>query len=460
MQLYFKISFLILLSFFSSVNTFGQNEDGKIRILFIFDGSNSMNAQWGNSSKITIAKQLMIQTIDSLKMLENVELALRMYGHQTRIVPGKQDCSDTKLEVPFADAKENHIHIINKIRSLEPKGTTPIARSLEYSADDFPDCENCRNIIILLTDGIEACDEDPCAVAIALKEKKIKLKPFVIGLGLDTSYLSQFQCIGEFLSAEDKDSFKSVIKFVISQALNNTTLQVNLNNIRNLPEETNVTMSFYNDKNDKLLHTYMHTINRLQNPDTIALDPLYTYKLVVHTVPEVIVEGIKVIPGKHNIINANTPMGELNLKIQGSIDQYTGLNCLVKTTEESTIINVHKMNTIKQYLVGEYDIEILTLPRIKFDNVKINQSQITDITIPHYGTVELNKSIGPAALFLKKDGKNIWLYDFNKEMTIESLNIQPGKYVISFRNIRSKSTAHTIIKEFTIASGQNININL
>ena len=210
MQLYFKLSFLILLSFFSSVNTIGQNEDGKIRILFIFDGSNSMNAQWGNSSKITIAKQLMIQTIDSLKMLENVELALRMYGHQTRIVPGKQDCSDTKLEVPFADAKENHFSIINKIRSLEPKGTTPIARSLEYSADDFPDCENCRNIIILLTDGIEACDEDPCAVAIALKEKKIKLKPFVIGLGLDTSYLSQFQCIGEFLSAEDKESFKSV----------------------------------------------------------------------------------------------------------------------------------------------------------------------------------------------------------------------------------------------------------
>ena len=94
--------------------------------------------------------------------------------------------------------------------------------------------KNCRNIIILLTDGIEACDEDPCAVAIALKEKNIKLKPFVIGLGLDTSYLSQFQCIGEFLSAEDKDSFKSVLKFVISQALNNTTVQVNLNNIRNL----------------------------------------------------------------------------------------------------------------------------------------------------------------------------------------------------------------------------------
>ena len=37
--------------------------------------------------------------------------------------------------------------------------------------------------------------------------------------------------VGEFLSAENEDSFKSVLKFVISQALNNTTAQINLNNI-------------------------------------------------------------------------------------------------------------------------------------------------------------------------------------------------------------------------------------
>ena len=460
MHLYFKISLLLILSFYSSVNGISQNEDGKIRILFIFDGSNSMNSQWGNSSKIIIAKRLMIKTIDSLKMLENVEIALRMYGHQTKISPGKQDCSDTKLEVPFANAKENYIKIINKIRALKPKGTTPIARSLEYSAEDFPDCENCKNIIILLTDGIEACDEDPCAVAIALKEKNIKLKPFIIGLGLDTSYISKFQCIGEFLSAENQDSFKSVLKFVINQALNNTTVQINLNNLKNLPKETNVTMSFYNDKNDKLLYTYMHTLNRFQNPDTIALDPLYTYKLIVHTVPEVIVRGIKLIPGKHNIINADSPMGELNLKIQGSLNQYITFNCLVKTNKESSIINVHKMNTTKKYLVGNYDLEILTLPRIKFDNVKINQSQITEIIIPNSGNVEVNKSNGPAALFLKKDGQNIWLYDFDDNMTIENLNIQPGNYFISFRNIKSESTANTIIKEFRIDSRKNIKINL
>ena len=46
MHLYFKISLLILLSFYDSVNGMSQNEDDKIRILFIFDGSNSMNSQW------------------------------------------------------------------------------------------------------------------------------------------------------------------------------------------------------------------------------------------------------------------------------------------------------------------------------------------------------------------------------------------------------------------------------
>ena len=383
---YFKTLLFISLALLS-FNKNAQESDGKIRILFIFDGSNSMNAQWENSSKISIAKRLMIQTMDSLRSLENVELALRIYGHQTKILPGKQDCSDTKLEVPFANANDNYQNIINEIRRLQPKGTTPIARSLEYSAEDFPLCDDCRNIIILITDGIEACDEDPCAVALALKEKNIKLKPFVIGLGLDTSYLSQFQCIGEFLSAENEDSFKSVLKFVISQALNNTTAQINLNNINSLPKETNVTMSLYNSFNGQLLHTFIHTLNRYSNPDTLSLDPLYTYKLVVHTVPEVILDSIKLIPGKHTTINVKSPLGKLNLKISGNDNPYIGINCLIKNKSENNILNVQKMNSSNRYLVGEYDLEILTLPRIYFENISVKQSLSTEITIPLYGSI-------------------------------------------------------------------------
>ena len=77
-----------------------------------------------------------------------------------------------------------------------------------------------------------------------------------------------------------------------------------------------------------------------------------------------------------------------------------------------------------------------------------------------YGSVEVSKGKGPAALFVKKNGQNIWAYDFSDERTIEKINIQPGKYMISYRYERANSTAHTITKNFTITSFQNINLNL
>ena len=114
----FKTTYLTLILTIIAHIGFSQDNEGKIRILFIFDGSNSMNAQWENSSKINVAKKLMTQTMDSLKSLENVDLALRIYGHQTRILPGKQDCSDTKLEVPFASSKDNYDKKKGKVNSI------------------------------------------------------------------------------------------------------------------------------------------------------------------------------------------------------------------------------------------------------------------------------------------------------------------------------------------------------
>ena len=456
-----KVIFIIGLLFVSFGNLQSQENDvERIRLLFIFDGSNSMNAQWEKSSKIKIAKRLLTQTLDSLKHIDNIEVALRMYGHQTRISPGKQDCSDTKLEVPFAPGKENFDKIKSKIRGLEPKGTTPIARSLEYAADDFPECDNCRNVIILITDGIEACDEDPCAVALALRKKGIKLKPLIIGVGLDTSYLDQFNCVGEFLSAETEDSFKSVLSFVISQALSNTTTQVKLYDAKGYPKETDVTMSFYNSKNNKLLYNYMHTMNRNDVPDTLSLDPLYTYKMVVHTLPEVVVDSIKLIPAKHNIIKANCPQGKLHLRVQGTNSQFTGINSVVRKKEAHQTLNVQNMNTIQKYLVGFYDIEVLTLPRLYFKNVKINQSRTSEITIPQFGTVSISKGSGACAIFQRKEGENIWVCDLNYGASTNLINLLPGNYKLTYRFGRSTSTAHTIVKTFKITSGYQENISL
>ncbi|MBK9542788.1 MAG: hypothetical protein IPO49_10860 [Bacteroidetes bacterium] len=65
-----------------------------------FDASQSMYGQWQSGAKIDIAKSLMKKVLDSLRYVDNLELALRVYGHQKPYPP--QDCDDSRLGVPFS----------------------------------------------------------------------------------------------------------------------------------------------------------------------------------------------------------------------------------------------------------------------------------------------------------------------------------------------------------------------
>ena len=190
----------------------GFNRDAKTRILFIYDASNSMNGSWQKGKKHTIAQRLLSETIDEMQDIPNLETALRVYGHQKYYRNG-QDCNDTKLEVPFA--AKNAKQIKSKLKSITPKGTTPIAMTLEKSAEDFSPCSNCRNIIILITDGIEECGGDPCAISMKLQRQGIVLKPFVIGIGLDMNFKKSFECLGTFYDASDEATFKKVLGIVV-----------------------------------------------------------------------------------------------------------------------------------------------------------------------------------------------------------------------------------------------------
>ena len=187
--------------------TFAQKDKPVTRVLFIFDASQSMYAQWDGNSRMEIAKELLSNMLDSLDNKENLQVGLRCYGHQKPSPP--QDCRDTRLEVPFGN---NTIPAIkNRLKTLRPKGTTPIAKALESGALDFPEItSNSRNIVILITDGIEECGGDPCAVSRLYQEKKIILKPFVIGIGLSEEYKKNFECVGTFYDARNPDEFKNI----------------------------------------------------------------------------------------------------------------------------------------------------------------------------------------------------------------------------------------------------------
>lgn len=429
------------------------------RIEFVFDASFSMFGQWQSGMKMDIAKKMLGDFLDSIKGAPNLEIAFRCYGHQVPLRP-ERSCTDTKLEVAFSSNLSGNVTAIkNRLKSIVPKGTTPIAYTLEQCGGDFPSASNAnvRNIIILITDGIEECDGDPCAVSLALQKKGIVLKPFIIGIGLDQSYMNAFGCVGKFYDASNESSFKNILSMVISQALNNTTVQVNLNDQIGRPTETDVNMTFYDEQTGMIKYNYMHTINNKGVPDTINIDPIGTYKMVVHTIPPVEKAGIELVPGKHNIIAVDAPQGYINLKMAGNVSPA----CIVRKNGEMQTLTVQQFNSVEKYIVGKYDIEVLTLPRVKLNKIDVAQSKTTTVEIPQSGSATIVKpSEGPGSLYLEENNKLVWVCNLNSNALQETIVLQPGKYRVEYRPRNAKESIYTIEKRFKVDSGISTPVKL
>lgn len=427
------------------------------RILFILDASNSMNANWGGQTRIEAAKDLLIKTVDSLKGSANLEIALRVYGHQSPITATYQDCQDTKLEVPFA--KDNYDAVKSRIRTILAKGTTPIARSLEAAASDFPDA-NSRNIIILITDGIEACDNDPCVIAKKLRDKNINVTPFVIGLGMDLSYLEQFRCIGSYTEAETRDAFKNALKNIVTKVLVNTTTQININDINGNPKETDVTVFLYQAGTKNLKYTLTHTINRFGNPDTLIIDPSISYDMVVHSIPSVEKKNIVLQKNTHNTISIDAPQGFIRTRLMNGT-RTNIIETRIMQNSKSVTLNTQQINTSDKYLVGKYDVEVLTLPRI-YKTVDVTQSGITYVDIPAPGTMTYRTSKNIVGqIFLKNpDGSWTWVCNVDEKILSGSWDLLPNNYKLVYRPKDMKSTSYTTEKEFSIFSNKTTSLNL
>jgi len=438
----------------------------KTRILFIFDASQSMMGKWegdvmgtsgaySKQTKIDIARNLLVQMVDSMRDVKNLELALRIYGDQYYVPP--QRCDDSRLAVPFSS--DNADKIMMMLKNIQPKGTTPIAHSLTLAGNDFPPCEYCRNVIVLITDGIEACDGDPCAVSLELQKKGIILKPFVIGIGLDLNFKKTFECVGNYYDAADPERFKEVLGIVISQALNNTTMQVNLLDQAGNPTETNVNMTFYDNTTGNIRYHFIHTLNAKGNPDTLILSPMTVYKIKVHTIPPVESDTFSLIPGKHKIVGIDAPQGYLKTETDANL--YKDLQVIVKKHGECSSVNVQQANTTEKYIVGKYDLEILTLPKIITSGVDIEQSHTTTVKIPKPGIVTIMlPSVGYGSIY-KMDGKEIeWVTNLATEQTNQSFTLLPGSYQIIYRARNVNTSIYTIKKDFKVTSGKSIQVVL
>ncbi len=174
--------------------------------IFILDGSGSMWGKMGDETKIGIARNVLKEAI---KSIEDTNLGLYVYGHRR-----KSDCSD--IEMVFTPGLGSQISFNSTIDNINPTGKTPLARSAIQVIDHLKSTGDRTNII-LITDGIETCDGDLCAVIKEAKESGIEFVLHIVGFGLGDEDRKPLECAaqaggGMYMDAEDETGLSEAIE--------------------------------------------------------------------------------------------------------------------------------------------------------------------------------------------------------------------------------------------------------
>lgn len=175
-------------------------------IIFIYDASGSMWGQIGGKTKMAIATDVLSTSVNNLP--DEQQIGLVAYGHRQ-----KGDCKDVEFLVEVGPDTKDQIN--QSLHGIKPLGKTPLAYSATQVIDKLRS-SSMRATIILVTDGIESCDGDICAVIKAAKEEGIDFKLHIVGFGLKEGETEQLKCAakagdGQYYDAADAEGLTDVL---------------------------------------------------------------------------------------------------------------------------------------------------------------------------------------------------------------------------------------------------------
>jgi len=180
------------------------------KVLVIHDWSNSM---WGafadGTRKYEAGINALTNALDT--GFGGRDVGYRAYGHRQ---PG--DCRDSELVSDFGALDSVRPDIVETLGNVRPTGKTPITYSLQEGLKDF---QGGSGDILLISDGIETCDADPCDLMREWKASNVNIRVHVVGVGLNELERTAMACIAEesggtYLDAQSSDGFDEALNEV------------------------------------------------------------------------------------------------------------------------------------------------------------------------------------------------------------------------------------------------------
>ncbi|UCF38872.1 MAG: VWA domain-containing protein [Acidobacteriota bacterium] len=203
--MYLRLIAWVICSCLAASPLFGQSG----QVVFILDGSNSMWGRVGDVEKIVVARQGLTQVLAGLP--DTMDIGLAAYGHRR-----EGACDD--IELMLYPGKHEQADVERAILRIEPKGMTPITSALQMIADRLDSAKDPTHLV-LVSDGKETCEGDPCTLVRTLRERRADLKVHVVGFDVTEEERSQLQCIagaggGVFAGAATPEELMAALQVI------------------------------------------------------------------------------------------------------------------------------------------------------------------------------------------------------------------------------------------------------
>jgi len=179
--------------------------------IIVLDASGSMWGQIDGRPKLEIAREALGSVLSGLDPA--TEIGLMAYGHRE-----KGSCEDIELVVPPAAGTAQAItDAANKMKFL---GKTPLTEAVRRAAAELKSTEE-KATVILITDGIETCQADPCALGAELEASGVDFTAHVVGFGLTAEEGATVACLaentgGKYIQAKDAGSLVEALKTAVA----------------------------------------------------------------------------------------------------------------------------------------------------------------------------------------------------------------------------------------------------
>ena len=426
----------------------------RTRVLLILDCSQSMWDKWQSDAKIKVTQKVLLRLLDSIGNLPDMEVALRVYGHLNK------ESYSTTLEVPFAP--QNIYRLQSKIKTLVPQGECAAASALNSSLNDFPRDGNARNIILIITDGLDDCTGSICDVAQQVQRSGTVVQTFIVGIGNHDDFKHEPDCVGQFTFMEDEEQFDAVMHKLLYLSDQKVQVFFRLTDSDHKPYEVEVPIVFYDHFTHVVRYSTIYHYDTEHSPDTLCLDPLTTYDITFFTQPPIRLKNYHFSQFQH--IEVPAPMGSLRLHqdAKRTTAQLSSYEVLVRQHDSTHLLATQPLDARRNYLVGRYDIDVLSRPPIHLSNVAIRDGAATELLIPLPGQLALNKPKinSSGSIFVSRNGTMQWVCDLDPNAPSERIELMPGEYQVVLKPQKATDYNSARVARFTITSGKQTSVDL